>query len=63
MIKNHVSKAMLTFLLLIAAPAIADPPDLILCSEPYGGGIWTIEEDGSNLTEISDFGWFGEFSR
>ena len=43
--------------------AMAAPLNLILCNEPYGEGIWTMQPDGSGLKEISDFGWFAEFSR
>ncbi len=46
-----------------ASGTASEPPNLILCHAPYGGGIWTMNPDGTNLKEISDFGWFGAFSK
>ena len=40
----------------------AAPQDLICANKPYDSGIWTMSADGSNLKEVSDFGWFGAFS-
>lgn len=39
------------------------PSDYILVHESYGGGIWRMKHDGSELTELSDFGWFAQYSR
>ncbi len=41
----------------------ADPPDVIVCDEFRGYGIWTIESDGSNLAEICPTGAYAEYSR
>lgn len=50
-------------MLIIAQTIFSQPADLILLSEPYGGGIWTVHSDGSDLVKINDFGWYGEFSK
>lgn len=47
---------------LFSTVAYSAPPDLILCSKPYGGGMWTMKPDGSDQTELCTFGWYGEFN-
>lgn len=61
--KSRISLLVILAACCLVTAATADPPDLILCNESLGTGIWSIESDGSNLQELSDFGWFAEYSR
>ncbi len=40
----------------------ASPGDAIIYHADYGAGIWRIESDGSENTQLSDHGWFAEYS-
>nr|QNO54193.1 Tol-Pal system protein TolB [Methanosarcinales archaeon ANME-1 ERB7] len=40
----------------------APPGDAIIYHADYGAGIWRIDPDGSENTQLSDHGWFAEYS-
>lgn len=65
MFKRMVGSVPWTAMMIAAgfSACAAGAGDLILMNRPYGGGMWTINSDGTNLQEVSDFGWFGSFSK
>ena len=40
----------------------AQPGDFIIYHTDYGAGIWRMNPDGSENTQLSDHGWFAEYS-